>query len=112
PAPRDGGGRPAHGGSGASRAEGAWARPARPGAGPGRAACWSTDRSLATRRARRAAGRVGLTVVDAGTIIGVLDAAGPHHDAAVRALSVVVSAGDAIAVPASAYAEALVAPAR
>lgn len=55
---------------------------------------------------------MGLTVVDAGVIIGVLDAADPHHEAAVRALSAVVADGDAIAVPASAYAEALVAPAR
>jgi len=55
---------------------------------------------------------VGLTVVDAGIIIGVLDAADPHHAAAVRTLSMVVGDGDALAVPASAYAEALVAPAR
>ena len=55
---------------------------------------------------------MGLTVVDAGIIIGVLDASDSHHDAAVQALSTVVSDGDAIAVPASAYAEALVAPAR
>jgi predicted nucleic acid-binding protein len=55
---------------------------------------------------------VGLTVVDAGIIIGVLDARDPHHRAAVRLLSAAVDEGDGIAVPASAYAEALVAPAR
>jgi predicted nucleic acid-binding protein len=55
---------------------------------------------------------VGLTVVDAGIIIGVLDANDAHHDAAARALSTVVSQGDRVAVPASAYAEALVGPAR
>ena len=55
---------------------------------------------------------MGLTVVDAGIIIGVLDAKDPHHSAAVRALSTVVDEGDRIAIPASAYAEALVGPAR
>lgn len=55
---------------------------------------------------------MGLTVVDAGIIIGVLDAADAHHEAAVRALSTVIDEGDEIAVPASAYAEALVGPAR
>ena len=55
---------------------------------------------------------MGLTVVDAGIIIGVLDAADEHHQAAVRVLSTVIHEGDEIAVPASAYAEALVGPAR
>ena len=55
---------------------------------------------------------MGLTVVDAGIIIGVLDGADAHHDAAVRTLSTVIDGGDRIAVPASAYAEALVGPAR
>ena len=55
---------------------------------------------------------MGLTVVDAGIIIGVLDAADAHHQAAVQLLSTVISEGDQIAVPASAYAEALVGPAR
>lgn len=55
---------------------------------------------------------MGLTVVDAGIIIGVLDGADAHHEASVRALSAVVREGDRIAVPASAYAEALVGPAR
>ncbi len=55
---------------------------------------------------------MGLTVVDAGIIIGVLDAADLHHRAAVQLLSTVTGEGDQIAVPASAYAEALVGPAR
>ena len=50
--------------------------------------------------------------MDAGILIGVLDAGDPHHPAAVRALSGVVDDGDRIAIPASAYAEALVGPAR
>lgn len=55
---------------------------------------------------------MGLTVVDAGVVIGVLDADDVHHQAAVQALSAAVSQGDQIAIPASAYAEALVGPAR
>lgn len=55
---------------------------------------------------------MGLTVVDAGVIIGVLDADDAHHQAAVRVLTQVIGDGDRIAVPASAYAEALVGPAR
>lgn len=55
---------------------------------------------------------MGLTVLDAGIIIGVLDAADAHHDAAVQLLSRVIGEGDRIAIPASAYAEALVGPAR
>lgn len=55
---------------------------------------------------------MGLTVVDAGIIIGVLDADDAHHPAAVRALSAVIGEDNHIAVPASAYAEALVGPAR
>ena len=55
---------------------------------------------------------MGLTVLDAGILIGVLDGADAHHEAAVRLLSMVLDEGDRIAVPASAYAEALVGPAR
>ncbi|HEX6475113.1 MAG TPA: PIN domain-containing protein [Candidatus Limnocylindria bacterium] len=54
---------------------------------------------------------MGLTVLDAGVIIGVLDADDAHHDAARRALAKAIEAGDALAVPASVYAEVLVAPA-
>jgi predicted nucleic acid-binding protein len=55
---------------------------------------------------------VGLTILDAGVIIGVLDATDAHHGAARAALSAAVERGDALAVPASAYAECLVGPAR
>lgn len=55
---------------------------------------------------------MGLTVIDAGVIIGVLDAADPHHDAARRLLSAAVLDGDDLALPASVYAEVLVGPTR
>lgn len=55
---------------------------------------------------------MGLTIVDAGIVIAVLDAKDAHHQAAVQELSTVLDEGDRIAVPASAYAEALVGPAR
>lgn len=55
---------------------------------------------------------MGLTVLDAGVIIGVLDGSDAHHAGARAALSDALARGDAIAVPASAYAETLVAPAR
>jgi predicted nucleic acid-binding protein len=53
---------------------------------------------------------VGLIILDAGVIIGVLDADDAHHEAARRAVASLVEAGDAIAVPASVYAEVLVSP--
>ena len=55
---------------------------------------------------------MALTILDASVIIGVLDADDAHHDAARAAVSQAVERGDALAVPASAYAECLVAPAR
>jgi predicted nucleic acid-binding protein len=55
---------------------------------------------------------MALTVLDAGTIIGVLDANDPHHEAAKATLTAALGRGDALAVPASAYAECLVGPAR
>lgn len=55
---------------------------------------------------------MGLTILDAGVLIGVLDAGDTHHEAAVHVLSATLSAGDVIAVPASVYAEVLVGPAR
>lgn len=55
---------------------------------------------------------MALTVLDAGVIIGVLDAADAHHASAREALAAALERGDALAVPASAYAEALVGPAR
>jgi len=55
---------------------------------------------------------VALTVLDAGVLIGVLDASDAHHHAAKRAVSASVERGDSIIVPASAYAECLVGPSR
>lgn len=55
---------------------------------------------------------MALTILDAGVIIGVLDGDDAHHEAARSALSKAIERGDALAVPASAYAECLVAPAR
>jgi predicted nucleic acid-binding protein len=55
---------------------------------------------------------VALTILDAGVIIGVLDANDQHHRSARAAVAAAVQRGDALAVPASAYAECLVGPAR
>ena len=55
---------------------------------------------------------MALTVLDAGVIIGVLDARDPHHQAALVAVTAAIARGDALSVPASAYAESLVGPAR
>jgi predicted nucleic acid-binding protein len=54
---------------------------------------------------------MGLTILDAGVIIGVLDASDAHHGAAQTATRAALERGDVL-VPASAYAEALVGPAR
>lgn len=55
---------------------------------------------------------MALTILDAGVLIGVLDASNAHHHGARDALTAALERGDLLAVPASAYAEALVAPAR
>ena len=55
---------------------------------------------------------MALTVLDAGVIIGVVDAADAHHAGARRALAAAIDRGDQLAMPASAFAECLVAPAR
>lgn len=55
---------------------------------------------------------MALSVIDAGVIIGVLDGNDAHHESAKRAVRSAVERGDALAVPASAYAECLVGPAR
>jgi predicted nucleic acid-binding protein len=55
---------------------------------------------------------MALTVLDAGVIIGILDAKDPHHDSSREAVAAAFQRGDALAVPASAYAECLVGPAR
>jgi predicted nucleic acid-binding protein len=55
---------------------------------------------------------VGLTVLDAGPIIAVLDGADVHHQAAVDALRRLEESGDQLVIPAVTYAECLVHPAR
>lgn len=55
---------------------------------------------------------MGLTVLDAGIVIAVLDGNDAHHPAAVDALKGARGAGDRLVVPASAYAQALVGPSR
>lgn len=53
---------------------------------------------------------MALIVVDASVVIGFLDADDDHHEAAVTAIG--ASAADELVLPATAYAEVLVAPAR
>jgi predicted nucleic acid-binding protein len=55
---------------------------------------------------------VALTVLDAGIVIAVLDGDDVHHASAEAALREAFAAGDDIVLPASAYAECLVAPLR
>lgn len=55
---------------------------------------------------------MALTVLDAGVVIAILDAGDTHHLAAVRAVTSAIDRGDDLVVPASAYAELLVAPHR
>lgn len=53
-----------------------------------------------------------LTVLDAGVLIAVLNADDVHHDGARKTLATLRDRGDRLVVPASAYAEVLVAPLR
>lgn len=53
-----------------------------------------------------------LSVFDAGVLIAVLNADDAHHDRARQALTLARDRGDRLVVPASAYAEILVAPFR
>jgi predicted nucleic acid-binding protein len=55
---------------------------------------------------------VALTVLDAGGVIAILDASDTHHVAAVAAVMSAIERGDDLVLPASAYAEILVAPHR
>ena len=55
---------------------------------------------------------MALVHIDAGVVIGFLDAGDSHHDAARVALEGVLGAGDRIEMAASAFAECLVGPAR
>ena len=55
---------------------------------------------------------MGLTVLDAGVIIAILDASDAHHQVAAHALTAARNGGDTLVLPASAYAECLVSPYR
>jgi predicted nucleic acid-binding protein len=55
---------------------------------------------------------MGLTVLDAGVLIGFLDGNDAHHDAAHTALRDARDRNDLLVLPASAYAEVLVGPSR
>jgi predicted nucleic acid-binding protein len=55
---------------------------------------------------------MGLTVLDAGVLIGFLDANDAHHEAAHRALRDARDRNDRLVLPASAFAEVLVGPSR
>lgn len=55
---------------------------------------------------------MGLTVLDAGVVIALLDGADAHHAAAVVSVRVARDRGDVLLLPASAYAECLVSPHR
>lgn len=55
---------------------------------------------------------MGLTIIDAGVLIGFLDQSDVHHDASIRALEHARRRGDELAIPAYALAESMVAPAR
>ena len=55
---------------------------------------------------------MGLTHLDAGVVIGLLDAGDAHHESATAALDEARRSGDRLAMAASAFAECLVGPAR
>ena len=55
---------------------------------------------------------MALTVLDAGVVIAVLDGSDVHHRAVMAALTTAIERGDDLVLPASAYAEILVAPYR
>jgi predicted nucleic acid-binding protein len=55
---------------------------------------------------------MGLTVLDAGVVIAILDAGDAHHLAASDALGQAGARGDHFVIPVTAYAECLVSPHR
>jgi predicted nucleic acid-binding protein len=55
---------------------------------------------------------MGLTVLDAGVLIGVLDGNDPHHERAVGIMRDLDRRGESWVAPATVYAEVLVAPLR
>ena len=56
--------------------------------------------------------RVGLTTLDAGVVIALLDGADAHHAAGVEAVCTERDRGEVLVLPASAHAECLVSPHR
>ncbi len=55
---------------------------------------------------------MGLIHLDAGVVIGLLDATDAHHESATHTLGEAVRSGDRLAMAASAFAECLVGPSR
>lgn len=55
---------------------------------------------------------MGLTLIDAGVLIGFLDSGDAHYRSARQAFADAWDRGDQVAIAASAFAEALVAPSR
>lgn len=55
---------------------------------------------------------MGLTVLDAGVVIALLDASDAHHEVCIGALREARDSGARLVLPASAYAECLVGPSR
>lgn len=55
---------------------------------------------------------MGLTLIDAGVLIGFLDSNDAHHLSAGREFQRAQQRGDRMAIPASAFAETLVTPSR
>ena len=55
---------------------------------------------------------MGVTVLDAGVVIGFLDSGDTHHASAHKALRDARDRGDGLVLPASSFAEVLVGPSR
>ena len=55
---------------------------------------------------------MGLTVLDAGVVIAIVDGNDAHHAAALSAVAAARARGDDVVLPVSAYAEAHVTPSR
>jgi predicted nucleic acid-binding protein len=55
---------------------------------------------------------MGLIHLDAGVVIGLLDADDAHHQSSAQALAAALRSGDRLAMAASAFAECLVGPSR
>lgn len=55
---------------------------------------------------------MGLIHLDAGVVIGFLDADDAHHESAAQTLATALQSGDRLAMAASAFAECLVGPSR